>query len=107
IETWLQQHIGDLTARALGTARPGLTLGGLHALVAEHGAPFRELYVVSTDLCNQRAKVLSADTAPDLPVWCAVRMSMSIPICFASVQQHDTWWADGAVSWNYPIDLFD
>lgn len=107
IESWLQEQIGAVTGRLLGTPRPDLTLGELHALAASHGAPFRELFVVSTDLCDQRARVLSAATAPDLPVWRAVRMSMSIPIFFASVQQDGTWWADGAVSWNYPIDLFD
>jgi len=107
IETWLQAQIGAVTGRLLGTPRPDLTLGALHDLVVSHGAPFRELFVISTDLCNQRAQVLSAATAPDLVVWRAVRMSMSIPIFFASVQERDTWWADGAVSWNYPIDLFD
>lgn len=104
---WLQQQIGAVTGARTGTSRPDLTLGGLRALVAEHGAPFRELYVVATNLCDQRAQVLSADTAPDLAVWRAVRMSMSIPIFFASVEHESAFWADGAVSWNYPIDLFD
>lgn len=107
IETWLQQHVGAVTGRLLGTPRPDLTLGALHALAAERGAPFRELYVISTDLVNQRAQVLSGLTTPDLPVWRAVRMSMSIPIFFAAVEQDGAWWADGACSWNYPIDLFD
>lgn len=107
IETWLQQHVGALTERLTGDARPGLTLGELGALAAARGAPFRALYVVSTNLCEQRAQVLSADTTPSLPVWRAVRMSMSIPFFFASVEQDGAFWADGAVSWNYPIDLFD
>jgi NTE family protein len=107
IETWLRQHIGALTERYTGAARPDLTLGALHALAVEKGAPFRQLFAISTNLCDQRAAVLSADTTPDLPVWRAVRMSMSIPLFFASVEQDGAWWADGAVSWNYPIDLFD
>jgi NTE family protein len=107
IGDWLQQRIGAVTERLTGTARPRITLGALRALAAERGAPFRDLYVISTNLVEQRAQVLSADTTPALPVWRAVRMSLSIPFFFASVEQDGAFWADGAVSWNYPIDLFD
>lgn len=88
LEEWLQAQLGALTAAATGVARPALTLGELRAL-AEGGTPgFRDLYVVATNLSAQAPRVLSADTTPALPVWKAVRMSMSIPIYFEAVE-HD------------------
>lgn len=67
----------------------------------------RELYVVGTDLSAQRAAVYSAATTPEVPLWQAVRISMSLPLVFASVRRAGDVWVDGGLTWNYPIDLFD
>ncbi len=71
-------------------------------------AGYKDLYVVCTNVTQQRAEILSYETTPDLSVREAVRMSMGIPIFFASVknQQGDII-VDGAVTWNYPINIFD
>jgi len=67
----------------------------------------KDLYVVGTDLSLQRESVFSPDQTPDVSVWQAVRISMSIPLFFACVRQNDDVCVDGGVTWNYPIDLFD
>jgi NTE family protein len=104
---WCRQRIGDITRRALGEARPELTFGQLQALAAREPGRFRELFVVATNLTRQLPEVFSAATRPDLPVWRAVRMSMSIPLFFEAVTFEECVYADGGLSWNYPIDLFD
>ena len=48
----------------------------------------------------------------DLPVIVAVRMSLSVPLLFASVPLHPepgrrSWFTDGGVTSNFPISLFD
>jgi len=67
----------------------------------------RELYVVGTNLSTQLEQVYSAENTPDVPIWQAVRVSMSIPLFFAAVKTQGDVLVDGGVTWNYPIDLFD
>lgn len=110
---WLRGHIralagdpeltlGELAARA-HAARP-LAPGALQPLAARR---CRELYICVTDLSTREGRLLSADTAPGMPVWLAARMSMSIPLFFTAVRHEDRIITDGGVSWNYPIDVFD
>jgi len=74
---------------------------------------FRELYVVATNLTQQRSDVFSHETSPDLPICDAVRMSMSIPLFFSSVKKpniatgDNDVMVDGGVAWNYAVNLFD
>lgn len=68
---------------------------------------FRDLHVFSTDLSTGKSKEFSAATTPDVEVALAVRMSMSIPLFFASVDFDDNVFVDGGVLRNYPIDAFD
>ncbi len=68
---------------------------------------FRDLHVFSTDLSTGKSVELSAATTPDVEVALAVRMSMAIPLFFASVDFKDDVFVDGGVLRNYPIDAFD
>jgi NTE family protein len=71
-------------------------------------AGYKDLYVVCTNITQQRADILSFETTPDLSVKEAVRMSMGIPIFFAAVKnKNGDVIVDGAVTWNYPINIFD
>jgi NTE family protein len=106
-EQWCREQIGAITRRTLGEARPDLTFGQLAALAEREPGRFRELFVVTTNLTSQLPEVFSARTRPDVPVWRAVRMSMSIPLFFEAVTFEQCVYVDGGVSWNYPIDLFD
>ena len=86
---------------------PDITLGELARRAdAGHGR-FRRLSVVSSNVTRQRVELLSADTRPELPVWKAVRMSVSIPLIFAPVQYAGHAYVDGGLCWDYPIDVFD
>jgi NTE family protein len=106
-EQWCRQQIGILTARATGQAQPHITFRQLSTLADKEPARFRELYVVTTNLTRQTPEVFSAQTRPDVPLWQAVRLSMSVPLFFEAFQFNRDVYADGGISWNYPIDLFD
>lgn len=74
---------------------------------------FRDLHVFATDLSTGQSVEFSAAKTPDVEVALAVRMSMSIPLFFASVDfkppggsQGDVF-VDGGVVRNYAIDAFD
>jgi NTE family protein len=106
-EQWCRQQIGNITKRINGTPQPDITFAQLSALAKKEPTCFRNLFVVSTNLNRQTPEVFSAQTRPDLPIWKAVRMSMSIPLFFEAYHYNGNVYVDGGISWNYPIDLFD
>lgn len=63
-----------------------------------------KLVVCATDLTERRAQYFSADTAPDMDVALALRMSCSIPLYFSAVRHGGKVYVDGAVSDNFPLD---
>ena len=68
----------------------------------------KDLYVVCTNITQQRADILSYETTPDMSIKLAVRMSMGIPIFFASIKNDKAdIIVDGGVTLNYPINIFD
>ena len=77
----------------------------------EHG--FKDLYIVTTNVSSLEIVVFSFDTTPDICVADAVRMSMSIPLYFESLQFNGNklgdgdLFVDGGVLKNYPIHVFD
>jgi NTE family protein len=74
-----------------------------------------DLRVIGTDLTGQAPIVFSKDTTPKLSIPEAVRISADIPLFFEAVQEDQPApatisprvYADGGISWNYPIDIFD
>jgi NTE family protein len=86
---------------------PDLTFRELHQRAQAPKSRMRELYVVGTNLSAQLEQLYAAEYTPDVPVWLAVRVSMSIPLFFAAVQHERAILVDGGVTWNYPLDLFD
>jgi NTE family protein len=105
-QKWCREQLGTITQRVTGTAMPDITFAQLSALAAKDDR-FCNLYVVVTNLTRQVAEVFSTHTRPDVPLWQAVRMSMSIPLFFEAFRFNGEVYVDGGISWNYPIDLFD
>jgi NTE family protein len=110
---WIEKRIETKTGDK------NLTLGQLHDLaMAGKG---RDLFVMATNLSQQRAVALSYQTYPNMRVADAVRASMSIPLYYNAVfvdslgrvydrPQIDIKTdvlVDGGVTLNYPITLFD
>ncbi len=69
----------------------------------------KELYLIATNLSDQKVEIFSHETTPDVPIKDAVRMSMSIPFFFKCVRygSDNDVYVDGGVSLNYPINIFD
>lgn len=99
--TWTKKQIAALDGDA------ELTFSTLAARAKKAPEKHRELYMIGTDLSAQKAVVYSAEHTPDTPIWRALRISMSLPLVFASMQGDRDVYVDGGLSWNYPIDLFD
>lgn len=67
-----------------------------------------DLFMVCSNISKQRAEVLSYETTPNLKIKDGVRMSMGIPVFFTSVSnENNDVMVDGAVTWNYPVNIFD
>lgn len=72
---------------------------------------FRELFestgvnlvVCATNLTERKPEYFSVDTAPDMDLALALRMSCTIPLYFAAVRQDGKVYVDGAVSDNFPL----
>ncbi len=93
--------IGDLIRDKLG--KRDATFKDLK----DSGLP--DLYVIGTNLATRYAEVFSHERHADMPLATAVRISMSIPLFFASVRygfRKDVY-VDGGVIRNYPVKLFD
>lgn len=97
--------ISKLIEQKLG--KPDLRFSELHTL-ANVDDQLKGLYVVGTNLSQQRSEVFSHETTPGMKIRDAVRISMSIPFYFqAVINPMKDVLVDGAVIRNYPIDLFD
>ena len=71
---------------------------------------YRDIYLVGADLSTGTSVVFSADDTPDVVVADAARISMSIPLFFASMkggEKKDHILVDGGLLDNYSIKTFD
>jgi predicted acylesterase/phospholipase RssA len=63
----------------------------------------RQLVVCVTNLTTGCKEFLSAETAPDMSVVTAVRMSMAIPLLYAPVAHNGALYVDGGLLDNFPV----
>ncbi len=84
-----------------------LTFRQLDTLADEQPDQFKKLKVVTSNLTRQQPQVFDSENSPNLPIWLAVRASMSIPLIFEPVCIDGEYHVDGGLAWNYPIDLYD
>lgn len=77
--------------------------------------PFKNLYIIGTDISYKTSVVFSYETTPNMEVAEAIRISMSIPLFFEAVKVNEKLrdktnnyiYADGGIMRNYPINIFD
>ena len=74
----------------------------------KEGEGFRDMYFMGTNLSTHFAEIFSHERTPRTCVADAVRISMSIPLFFASRRSpRGDVYVDGGLLDNYPIKLFD
>lgn len=112
--TWLQTQIAsvfDSSKKAPPYTFSDFNNPSIHL----HQKPFKNLYIVGTDVIKSTSILFSYETTPDMEVAEAVRISMSVPLLFESVQSNcstlhsapSSLYVDGGMLYNYPINLFD
>ncbi|MEJ1160508.1 patatin-like phospholipase family protein [Prosthecomicrobium sp. N25] len=78
-----------------------VTFGDLRAM-AKIFPDIKELTLTGMNRSDSQLAYFNADTAPDMPIAVAGRISMSIPLYFASVDFNGKTWVDGGVGSNMP-----
>jgi len=68
--------------------------------------PKKNLIISGTNLSNKNCDYFSYETTPDMPLHIALRISISIPLCFKAIKYNDNLYIDGAFSNNFPINYF-
>ncbi len=69
---------------------------------------FKDLYIIGTNLSTRFSEVFSYEKTPNMPIADAVRISMSIPLFFASKRnERGDVYVDGGLLSNFPVKLFD
>jgi NTE family protein len=66
-----------------------------------------ELVITGTSLTSGSVKYFSYKTTPNMPIWLACRISISIPFFFMPITYNGDIYADGGILYNYPIWIFD
>lgn len=84
-----------------------LTFAQLDGLVADKPETFKRLSVVASNLTRQKPQIFNSKTTPHLPIWQAVRASISIPLIFEPVKINGDFYVDGGLGWIYPINIYD
>ena len=101
---FFREWIGKLIKEKTGNSES--TFADLEAMKARRG--FKSLYFMGTNLSTSFSEIFSAEHTPRACVADAVRISMSIPLFFASKRStRGDVYVDGGVLDNYPVKLFD
>ena len=82
---------------------------GLQTFADFKTAGFKDIYISVTNISQRKNEIFSAENtiSKDMPLADAVRMSMSIPLYFESIEFNGDRYADGGTVNNYPIEVFD
>ena len=100
---FFRKTMADIIQRKTGNGE--ITFGELAAT-----KEYREIYLVGANLSTGLSEVFSHKTTPEMKVADASRISMSIPLFFASVKggkNKKHIYVDGGLLENYPIKTFD
>jgi len=66
----------------------------------------KKLTITTVCLNTQQVCYISYENHPDLPLYLAIRMSISIPLYYTPVVYKNMYYVDGACIDNYPINIY-
>ncbi len=89
------------------TGNEALTFVQLDKMATENPEKYKHLSVVASNISTQQIHVFDCVKTPDVPIWQAVRCSMSIPFLFEPFKLLGDYYMDGGLGWVYPIDIYD
>jgi NTE family protein len=101
---YFRNWIGKLIKEKTGNSEA--TFADIEAMKEKHR--FKSMYFMGTNLSTSFSEIFSAEHTPRYCIADAVRISMSIPLFFATKRSmRGDVYVDGGVLDNYPIKLFD
>ena len=66
----------------------------------------KKLTITTVCLNTQQVCYISYENHPDLPLYLAIRMSISIPLYYTPVVYKNMYYVDGGCIDNYPINIY-
>jgi NTE family protein len=101
---FFRKWISEIIAEKAGN--PNVTFDQIQQQKDKKG--FRDMYLMGTNISTHFSEVFSHEHTPRMCLADAVRISMSIPLFFASLRSpRGDVYVDGGVLDNYPVKLFD
>jgi predicted acylesterase/phospholipase RssA len=94
----IHEQLEKMTIEKLGQL---ITLGDLYNKYN------KELICVTHNLTSDKLEILSHETHPEMPCLIAIRMSSNLPFIFDNFKYLGSFYIDGAISNNFPIDIAD
>jgi predicted acylesterase/phospholipase RssA len=94
----IHEQLEKMTIEKIGQL---ITLGDLYK---KYG---KELHCITHNLTSDKLEVLSHETYPDMPCLIALRMSANLPFIFDHFKYLGSFYIDGGISNNFPIDIGD
>lgn len=92
----VHEHLEKMTIDKIGYLP---TMNDLHVKFNKHAV------FTTYNLTLEKVEYLSYKNYPDLPCITAVRMSSNLPIVFEKFKYGDSFYIDGGISDNFPIDM--
>lgn len=71
---------------------------------SHHKLTEKKLLIVGTNFSKGHEEVFSFETTPNMSILMAIRISLSIPVIFTPVYYQDSYYVDGALTNNFPIN---
>jgi predicted acylesterase/phospholipase RssA len=94
----IHEQLEKMTIEKLGQL---ITLGDLYNKYN------KELICLTHNLTSDKLEILSHETHPEMPCLIAIRMSSNLPFIFDNFKYLGSFYIDGAISNNFPIDIAD
>ena len=76
--------------------------------IADLKNKFEKTFICTTyNITEDKTEYLSVETHPDLPCLIALRMTSNLPLIFENYKYGNSFYIDGGISDNFPIDIGD
>jgi predicted acylesterase/phospholipase RssA len=94
--SYISDEIEKMTLEKIGTL---LTMADLRSRFG------KTLVCPTYNITNATVEYISVDTFPTMPCLTALRMTCNLPFVFDNFKQGESFYIDGALSNNFPIDI--
>ena len=96
--SYMHEQLEKMTIDKLGQL---ITLGDLYKIYG------KKLTCITHNLTTDKMEILSYETYPEMPCLIALRMSCNLPFIFDHFKYLGSYYVDGGISNNFPIDIGD